>query len=226
MPSKSPAQHRFMEAAAHTKGGFGGVPQKVGKEFVKADKKMNQGGIVKSLKKSGFYEAGKTKPEREKIVSKVTTKPQRVAMVEKLFSAKKMASGGLYENIHKKQERIASGSGERMRKVGSEGAPTKKAFIESAKTAKMKDGGDVSLSVSRGEKLSTKAGAGLTAKGRAKYNQQTGSHLKAPAPSPKTKKDEGRKKSFCARMAGVVHKSSGDAPRAKASLKRWKCPNW
>jgi hypothetical protein len=38
MPSKSPAQHRLMEAAAHTKGGFGGVPQKVGKEFAKADK--------------------------------------------------------------------------------------------------------------------------------------------------------------------------------------------
>ena len=38
MPSKSPAQHRLMEAAAHTKGGFGGVPQKVGKEFVKANK--------------------------------------------------------------------------------------------------------------------------------------------------------------------------------------------
>jgi len=132
---------------------------------------------------------------------------------------------GLYENIHRKQERIAHGSGERMRKVGSKGAPTAEAFRQAAKTAKMKDGG-VSLAVGRGEKLSTKAGAGLTAKGRAKYNRETGSHLKAPAPSPKTKKDEGRKKSFCARMAGVVHKSSGDAPRAKASLKRWKCPGW
>lgn len=38
MPSKSPAQHRLMEAAAHTKGGFGGAPQKVGKEFAAADK--------------------------------------------------------------------------------------------------------------------------------------------------------------------------------------------
>jgi hypothetical protein len=38
MPSKSPAQRRLMQAAAHTKGGYGGVPQKVGKEFVKADK--------------------------------------------------------------------------------------------------------------------------------------------------------------------------------------------
>ena len=38
MPSKSPAQHRLMEAAAHTPGGFGGVPQKVGKDFAAADK--------------------------------------------------------------------------------------------------------------------------------------------------------------------------------------------
>jgi len=133
---------------------------------------------------------------------------------------KKFAKGGLYENIHKKQARIAAGSGEHMRKVGSKGAPTKQAFIESAKTAKKKDGG-VSLAVGRGEKLSTKAGAGLTAKGRAKYNRETGSHLKAPQPQGGARKD-----SFCARMSGVVNKSKGDAPRAKASLKRWKCPGW
>ena len=133
---------------------------------------------------------------------------------------KKFAKGGLYENIHKKQARIKAGSGEHMRKVGSKGAPTKDAFIQSAKTAKKKDGG-VSLSVGRGEKLSTKAGAGLTAKGRAKYNRETGSHLKAPQPQGGSRKD-----SFCARMSGVVNKSSGDAPRAKASLKRWKCPGW
>lgn len=81
----------------------------------------------------------------------------------------------------------------------------------------------VSLSVGRGEKLSTKAGAGLTAKGRAKYNRETGSKLKAPAPNPKTKADAGRKKSFCARMKGVVRNAKGPAERAKASLKRWKC---
>ncbi len=43
---------------------------------------------------------------------------------------------GLYANIHAKKKRIAEGSGEKMRKVGSKGAPTKKAFKESAKTAK------------------------------------------------------------------------------------------
>jgi len=81
----------------------------------------------------------------------------------------------------------------------------------------------VSLSVGRGEKLSVSRGAGLTAKGRRKYNEATGSKLKPPAPNPKTKKDAGRKASFCARMEGVVKHSKGDAERAKASLKRWKC---
>jgi len=128
---------------------------------------------------------------------------------------------GLYANIHLKQERIAHGSGEHMRKAGEAGRPTASAFKESAKTAKLKDGGNVSLAVGRGEKLSTDKGAGLTAKGRAKYNAATGSHLKAPQPQGGSRKD-----SFCARMAGVVHHSKGDAPRAKASLKRWKCTNW
>jgi hypothetical protein len=43
---------------------------------------------------------------------------------------------GLYANINAKQKRIADGSGEKMRKVGSKGAPTAKAFKQSAKTAK------------------------------------------------------------------------------------------
>ena len=38
MPSTSPAQHKLMEIAAHTPGGYGGVPQKVGKDFTEADK--------------------------------------------------------------------------------------------------------------------------------------------------------------------------------------------
>ena len=96
MPSKSPAQHRLMQAAAHTKGGFGGVPQKVGKEFIKADKNMKD--------------------------------------------------GGLYDNINAKRARIAEGSGEKMRRVGSKGAPTADAFKQSAKTARMKSGGKMTKS--------------------------------------------------------------------------------
>lgn len=47
-----------------------------------------------------------------------------------------MPNKGLYDNIHAKRERIKKGSGERMRKPGSKGAPTAKAFKQSAKTAK------------------------------------------------------------------------------------------
>jgi hypothetical protein len=43
---------------------------------------------------------------------------------------------GLYANIHQKRARIKAGSGERMRKPGSKGAPTEKAFKRSARTAK------------------------------------------------------------------------------------------
>ena len=42
---------------------------------------------------------------------------------------------GLYANIHAKRERIKAGSGEKMRKPGSAGAPTAKDFKQSAKTA-------------------------------------------------------------------------------------------
>ena len=80
----------------------------------------------------------------------------------------------------------------------------------------------VSLAVGRGEKLPASKGAGLTAKGRAKYNRATGSNLKPPAPNPKSAADKGRKASFCARMGGVVAKSK-NAERAKASMNRWKC---
>jgi hypothetical protein len=174
MPSKSPSQHRLMEAVAHNPA-FAkkvGISQKVGKEFAKADE------------------------------------------------GKKFKGGGLYDNINAKRERIAEGSGEKMRRVGSKGAPTAQAFVDSAKTAKKKEGG-VSLAVGRGEKLPTKQGAGLTQKGRDKYNRETGSNLKAPQPQGGARKD-----SFCARMEGVVEHSKGDAPRAKASLKRWNCSGW
>jgi hypothetical protein len=49
----------------------------------------NNAVVAKSLKKAGFYEAGKNKPERISIINKVTTKPQRLEMVDKLFLAKK-----------------------------------------------------------------------------------------------------------------------------------------
>jgi hypothetical protein len=56
MPSKTPAQKRLMAAAAHTPGGFGGVPQDVGKEFNNADKgkKFHGGGSVAPSAEQAF----------------------------------------------------------------------------------------------------------------------------------------------------------------------------
>jgi len=50
------------------------------------------------------------------------------------------AKPGLYANVNAKRERIAAGSDEKMRKPGTKGAPTEKAFKESAKTAKKPKG--------------------------------------------------------------------------------------
>ena len=48
----------------------------------------------------------------------------------------KEVTKGLYSSIHAKRKRIKAGSGEKMRKPGTKGAPTAKAFRKSAKTAK------------------------------------------------------------------------------------------
>ena len=77
------------------------------------------------------------------------------------------------------------------------------------------------LSVGRGEKLPVSKGAGLTAKGRAKYNAANGSNLKAPQPQGGPRKD-----SFCARMSampGPMKDEKGKPTRKAASLARWKC---
>ena len=85
--------------------------------------------------------------------------------------------------------------------------------------SKTKKKSEPRLSVGRGEKLPASKGAGLTAKGRAKYNRATGGRLKAPVtgkvkPGSKAAK---RRKSFCARSKGWT------GERGKAARRRWKC---
>ena len=77
--------------------------------------------------------ASKT-PSQHRSMAAVAHNPEFV----KTDTAKKMKGGGLYENINAKRKRIAEGSGEKMRRVGSKGAPTAKDFKQSAKTAKVK----------------------------------------------------------------------------------------
>lgn len=93
-----------------------------------------------------------------------------------------------------------------------------------AKLPVRKAEGGVALSISRGEKLPVEKGAGLTKKGRAKYNRETGSNLKAPQPQGGPRRD-----SFCARMEGnpgPLKDDQGRPTRKAASLKRWNCPGW
>jgi hypothetical protein len=55
-----------------------------------------------------------------------------------IVKKEKIMKPGLYANIHAKRKRIKEGSKEKMRKVGSKGAPTAKQFKQAAKTAKKK----------------------------------------------------------------------------------------
>jgi len=202
MPSKSPAQHRLMEAAAHTKGGFGGVPQKVGKEFVKADK-MKNGGVVQSLKKAGFYKEGKSKPERLKIVSHATTKPERVQIVEKLFSAKKMkmASGSIADHWdamddEKKQElrRAFQQKQEEKNKtknIGTDGIDYtekyKKQFAQNS-NKKMKEGGLYANIHAKQERIKREKAAGKPVEHMRKPNSKGAPTADAFKQSAKTAK--------------------------------------
>ena len=70
---------------------------------------------------------------------------------------------------------------------------------------------------------------GLNSAGRSAYNRATGSNLKPPAPHPKSKKDAGRRKSFCARMSGMKRKLTSSKTandpnsRINKSLRAWNC---
>jgi hypothetical protein len=74
--------------------------------------------------------------------------PQDQAVAAALNVARKAGGGGLYANIHAKQERIAHGSKEKMRRPGAKGAPTADAFEASARTAKA-DGGPFKVKLGR-----------------------------------------------------------------------------
>jgi|TARA_R100000482_G_scaffold121704_1_gene68207 hypothetical protein len=68
---------------------------------------------------------------------------------------------------------------------------------------------------------------GLNAAGRRKYNNATGSNLKAPVTEKNPKgKRKARKKSFCARMSGVkgpMKDKKGRPTRKALALRRWNC---
>ena len=122
---------------------------------------------------------------------------------------KKIEEGkkGLWDNIHARRKK-----GLPPKKPGQEGYP---------KTLDIKE--DMSgMSQKSGDKRPTDKGAGMTAKGVAKYNRRTGGNLKTAVTTPPSKLKKGskaanRRKSFCARSRGWT------GERGKAARRRWNC---
>ena len=137
-----------------------------------------------------------------------------------MLSFKKFINeGGLWDNIHAKRKRIKAGSGEKMRKPGSKGAPTKQDFI------------DAQESVWQRKEGKSETG-GLNRKGIMSYRRENpGSKLSMAVTTPPSKLKKGskaakRRKSFCARMSGVdgpMKKPNGEPTRKALALRKWNC---
>ena len=130
---------------------------------------------------------------------------------------------GLWDNIHAKRKRIKGGSGEHMRKPGSEGAPTA-AALKASQTE------EVEMIAERGEDKkgwyrSTESGAGITRKGAKAMGIKTAVTTPPSKLDPKGKA-AGRRRSFCARMGGMkgpMKDEKGRPTRKAMSLRRWNC---
>jgi hypothetical protein len=132
---------------------------------------------------------------------------------------------GLWDNINAKRERIKNGSGERMRKPGSNGAPTKQDFKNS----------QVDESAAWQRKEGKNPEGGLNQKGVESYRRENpGSKLKTAVTTKPSKLKPGskaakRRKSFCARMSGMKKrltsaKTANDPnSRINKSLRKWNC---
>ncbi len=112
---------------------------------IKSGRPMKQAvAIAYSVKRSANKADGGDVTQDKKLIKKAFSLHDQQQHEDKKTNLSKLKSGGgLYANIHAKKQRIAQGSGDKMRKVGSEGAPTSKNFKEAAKTAKVKHGGGV-----------------------------------------------------------------------------------
>ena len=102
--------------------------------------------------------------------------------------------------------------------------------VRTKKKSVRKGKGMKGMTIGGGHKRPTKSGAGLTAKGVAKYRKQNpGSKLKTAVTEskPRTKARAARRKSYCARSAGQMKKfpkaAKNPNSRLRQARKRWKC---
>lgn len=119
------------------------------------------GGAVKAPQPTAAERAASKAQDESLKKAKVTKKEAEVIKSANRSEGggyKKGGKVGLYSNIAAKRDRIKAGSGEKMRKPGSKGAPTDAAFTAAAKTAKYKDGGKVHTSADTARALATEMG--------------------------------------------------------------------
>lgn len=133
--------------------------------------------------------------------------PKQAVAIAYAVKRKNMAKGGgLYENIHAKRERIKKGSEEKMRKPGTEGAPTAEAFKQAEKTAQMSEGGEVKHVTQRETMHCEKCGHTMMAMGGGVEEKQA-AKIGQPKLTPQGKgepemKHEGHAHSEVAKLAG------------------------
>ena len=131
-----------------------------------------------------------------------------------------MAKKGLYANIHAKRKRIKAGSGEKMRKPGSKGAPTKQDFVDSQESA---SNDDLDEAEYQGRKVKLgKPMQGDVKKSKVYVKNAKGNVVKVNFGDPNMtikKSNPKRRKSFRAR-----HNCDNPGPRTKARY--WSCRAW
>lgn len=88
-------------------------------------------GVIKTSGKTKVVKIGQTTSAKQKRA--ITTLKRKFK--RKVYEETGLEEGGLWDNIHAKRKRIKAGSGEKMRKPGSEGAPTKQNFIDAQESA-------------------------------------------------------------------------------------------
>ena len=139
---------------------------------------------------------------------------------------------GLWANIHAKRKRIKAGSGERMRKPGSEGAPTAKNLKDADTTNEEFEQMFENSTPAWTRKEGKNPAGGLNRKGIASYRRENpGSKLSMAVTTKPSKLDPDskaakRRKSFCARMSGMrgsMKKPNGEPTRKALALRKWNC---
>ena len=195
MPTKSAAQERLMQAAAHTPGGFGGVPQSVGKEFVGNDlfqerkHSRNSGGVFKKPSAPNDFKFNETAHSRDR---------------DGIFKAKSAKEDDAEDPCWDGYEQLGT------KTQGGKEVPNCIPEKDDSEAWTRKEGKN--------------SEGGLNEKGRESYNKAHGAHLKAPQPEGGSRKESfcARMTGMKEKLTSEETKHDPDS-RINKALRKWKC---